>query len=151
VKGDAVTRLMRSRSALRRARRWLRRPTQEFDTEEGVCSAKSEQAVATPEMTRAEILALAQSGVGYSIGGAADAGIRRRRSIRESALARARAAALGVASAVPNMAPTAPATWDRPGKVPTRQSPTMNRHPYSTVSKNDRTHWYSIKRSELCR
>jgi hypothetical protein len=109
-----------------------------------------EQAVTTPAITRGEIMALAQSGVGYSYwwgGGRWDPTQKKYPGkCKGSCPSCSHSATAGGPEYGADCSGYVGQVW----QVPKRQAPTGPRPPYSTYHfKNQQTHWYPIKRSEL--
>lgn len=105
----------------------------------------------TPEMTRAEIVALAQSGVGYSYwwgGGRWDPAQKKHPGKCSGSCPSCNHWAHP--SGGPEYGADCSGYVGQVWQVPTRAAPTVNRHPYTTYNfRHQEPHWYKIKRSEL--
>jgi hypothetical protein len=113
--------------------------------------SETTEAVTTPEITRAEIMALAESGVGYSYwwgGGRWD-------PAGKSHPGKCSGSCPGCShwahpSGGPEYGADCSGYVGQVWQVPNRQPPTGPRPPYSTYHfKNQQTHWFPINRSEL--
>ena len=121
------------------------------DEAEETTLGETAQAATTPEMSVAEIVALAESGVGYSYwwgGGRWDPSSKQYPGACSGSCPSC--SHWASPSGGPEYGADCSGYVSQVWQVPTRAAPTVNRHPYTTYNfRNQETHWYRINRSEL--